>query len=404
MSCVYPKGKRLYMRVKDEMGLWRNKATPYFRGEEDKAERFAAAAQTAIDRKRQRDEALPLTVRQYTEQWNRERLGRVRSAKGELGRFEKFIFPRLGDMPLTEVTPEHVRDLVRDLRRRDIAPRSVLHIYSMLHNVFDDAETEGKVVKNPVKVKRGVLPTKVDKDPEWRAQATYTTEEISILIGSGLVPIERRVQYALKALAGMRHGEVAALRWRHIDTTAQPLGRMTIAVAYDSHACEEKRTKTSTTRQVPIHPVLAGILESWREDHWEEVYGRPPTEDDLVVPTRNMTHVNASDAVHSLRLDLKNLDLRLKAGKHRHRGGHDLRGWFITQTVEDGADSNIIRRCTHSPPRDVVSGYQRFSWAVLCREVSKLDIGLSSLEVSVGTGEYQALVPSAAPTEEASLN
>ena len=47
---------------------------------------------------------------------------------------------------------------------------------------FEDAEIEGKVPRNPVKVKRGELPAKLDADPEWRAQATYTVSEVERLI------------------------------------------------------------------------------------------------------------------------------------------------------------------------------------------------------------------------------
>src|SRR5690606_13724360 len=122
------------------------------------------------------------------------------------------------------------RDLVRALRKSDLAPRTVLHVYSTLHNMFESAEIEGKVQRNPVKVKRGELPKKRDKDPEWRAQATFTLAEVERLISDPAIPVERRVLYALKVLAGLRHGEAAALRWRHYDPTIEPLGKLTIAV------------------------------------------------------------------------------------------------------------------------------------------------------------------------------
>ena len=75
-----------------------------------------------------------------------------------------------------------------------------------------------------------------------------------------------------------------------------------------------------------------------------------------------------------------------------HRGsglaGHDLRARLKTRTIEDGADSLLIRRVTHAAPKDVESGYQRFSWAALFREVSKLRIPAESrgqvLELATG--------------------
>jgi len=45
-------------------------------------------------------------------------------------------------------------------------------------------------------------------------------------------------------IAGLRHGEVAGLRWRHCDPTLEPLGRLVIATSNDTG-----RTKTKVTRR-----------------------------------------------------------------------------------------------------------------------------------------------------------
>jgi hypothetical protein len=141
-----------------------------------------------------------------------------------------------------------------------------------------------------------------------------------------------------------------------------------------------------------MHPTLAKIIATWRLSHWSRLYGRQPTPDDLVVPTRNLTPIDASDAVHAFKDDLESLGLRVEAGERRDRGGHDLRGWYKTRCIEDGADSLIIRRTTHAPPRDVNAGYERFTWATICREVSKLRVGILG-------GEGLPLATSLATTE-----
>ncbi|HEY3494903.1 MAG TPA: hypothetical protein VGK73_09465, partial [Polyangiaceae bacterium] len=58
-----------------------------------------------------------------------------------------------------------------------------------------------------------------DKDPEWRATAVYDRDELIKLISSELLPPDRRMMYALMGLAGLRHGEMAGLRWRNYDAT-----------------------------------------------------------------------------------------------------------------------------------------------------------------------------------------
>jgi hypothetical protein len=101
--------------------------------------------------------------------------------------------------------------------------------------------------------------------------------------------------------------------------TLEPLGRLVIATSYDTG-----RTQTEVTGRVPVHPTLGKVLAAWRLSHWERIYGRAPTSDDLVVPTRNLTTIDASDAVHAFKADLQELGLRVEAGEHRDRGGHGL--------------------------------------------------------------------------------
>jgi integrase len=325
----------------------------------------------------------PVTVASYAEQWTKERAARgLGCARPDLSRLRDHAFPALGQMLLDEVKPHHVRELVRSLRAAGkLAPRTIIAVFRTLRTMFESAVVDELVAANPIRAKPGDLPKKRDKDPTWRSQATYVTREVEQLISDPRIPVERRVQYALKSIAGMRHGEVAALTWRRIDHDAQPLARINIAEAFDSKTRRVKSTKTEDTRAVPAHPTLAKILAAWRLSHWQRIYGRAPALDDFVVPARTMTPVKAAEAGEAFVCDLATLELRVDAGKRRKRGGHDLRSWYKTQTIEDGGDSLIIRRTTHAIPGDVNAGYERFSWATICREVGKLRVSVLDGEV-----------------------
>ena len=160
-----------------------------------------------------------------------------------------------------------------------------------------------------------------------------------------------------------------------------------IATSYDTG-----RTKTEVTRRVPVHPTLGKILAVWKLSHWERIYGRAPGADDLVVPTRNLTTIDASDAVHAFKADLAALGLRVEAGAHRDRGGHDLRSWFITTCQEHGAHRDLLRVVTHTSKGDVVSGYTRAQWPALCAEVGKLRVSILDGEVlPLATAELRAV-------------
>lgn len=118
MASVYARGGKLWCRLKDEGGKWISKPTPYSTDEKAKAQRYADAAQKAIDARRA-DGATDgaMTVAKYALRWIKERetLG-IRSVDDDEARLRLHVLPVIGAMRLDELKPRHVRDLVRALR------------------------------------------------------------------------------------------------------------------------------------------------------------------------------------------------------------------------------------------------------------------------------------------------
>jgi hypothetical protein len=142
---------------------------------------------------------------------------------------------------------------------------------------------------------------------------------------------------------------------------------------------------------VPVHATLAKLLAAWKLAHWERIYGRAPTSDDLIVPTRNMTPTAPKEANEAFKHDLAALGLRIEAGEYRDRGGHDLRSWFITTCQEHGAHRDLLCVVTHTAKGDVVSGYTRATWGALCAEVAKLRVSTLDGELlPLATAELKA--------------
>ncbi len=310
--------------------------------------------------------AMP-TVRQYTEQWvaRREELG-LTSVGDDEARLRLHVFPVIGDMPMGDVKPRHMRDLILALRSGgNLAARTILKTSGTLHSMFKSAFVEELITSNPVVFEPGVLPKKADKDPEWRHQAIYTRDEIEALISDDRIPADRRMLYAFKCLAALRHGEVAELLWRQLDTSTKPQGRINLG-----------KTKSGVPRAVPIHPTLAKMLATWKLAGWFNTYGRQPTADDLVVPTLTLKPRISTESQDALVIDLKILKLRVEAGKHMDRRGHDLRRTFVSLAQADGARRDVIEWGTHGPRGDIMSMYTSLPWPTLCEEWSKLKIAL----------------------------
>jgi integrase len=364
MGSLYVKGSKLWARYKDEHGVWKGAPTPYRPGDEANARRFvktleaASEAKSSFNKRTTGERKGPITVAGYAERWvaDRKQLGLV-SACDDDTRLKLHAFRFIGEMPLEDVRPRHLRDMVLAIRKEAVmAPRSIRKVYATVVTMFRTAVADELIPFTPCVLAKGILPKNIDRDPSFRANAIFTREEVQTLISDVRILEDRRVIYAMKALAALRHSEASGLLWRQYDTEADPLGALNL-----------ERTKTQVPRRVPVHQTLARILRDWREGGWERIYGRPPTDDDFIVPTRNMTERLSPEAQNAFTLDLKMLGLR-------HRRGHDLRRTFITLAQVDGARRDLLETITHGPRGNIINVYTTFPWPALCAEVAKLRI------------------------------
>lgn len=354
-------------------GTWRAPAERSARERVEAAQRELAAALAACP------EAAPLTVRVYLERWleRRERAG-IRTVRDERARFATHVYPRLGDVPLSDVKRTHIRALVDAVKEyvspvtgRRLASRTVLHVYRTLATALAEAVSDELIPASPcsLRTRRAELPEKRDADPTWRRASVYTRAELVVLLTDERIPEDRRVYYALGFLAGLRAGEIAGRRWRDVDEDATPLGRLTVASQADSKTGHRPR-KTGDVVEVPIVPALGRILARWRTEGFPRLYLRSPQPDDLIVPSRSDGRSPRSKrTLERMREDLERVGLRRVPSPR-----HAMRATFLTMLEIAGANMAIARRATHAAPKDVVGGYTRIGWPALCSEVAKLDL------------------------------
>lgn len=324
-------------------------------------------------------------MREYFERWSCRRLemeaaGAMKTARDEVTRLNLHAMPYVGDIRLAELRPTHVRDMMDCLRGSHLSPRSQLHVYSTLSTMLRRAMRDELLTMNPCCLDRHELPKKVDARAGWREDAVFSRDEVAQLISDPRIPEDRRVVYGLLCLAGMRIGEVIALRW--FDWQArEPLDRLLVQRSYDTKHRAESTTKTKVSREVPVHPTLAVLLHEWRRAGWRRRLGRDPVEQDILCPQpfdrgkgRRLggprQHWSADCFRKRCYRDLEVLGLR-------RRSPHDGRATFITLVVEDGGRGELLERVTHAPvERSARDGYFRPSWPALCAELAKLRVEL----------------------------
>jgi len=298
-----------------------------------------------------------ITVAGYAVRWlEQKRKRQLHTVRDTEAHLRLHILPAIGEVPLTELRPHHVRDLVMDVIAKGKAPRTCRHVFSTVHAMCACAVADELIASNPCVLQPGVLPPNLDADPTWRTTALRTRDQAQQIISDKRIPWDRRVLYGLKLVGALRHTEAATLRWSQL-VPREPLAAIILP-----------RTKSKTPREVPIHVTLGAMIQEWYERGWAKHFKRAPRLDDLVVPTRNMRVRAAPESQKAYLRDCQRLGLR--------RGrGHDLRRTFITLARCDGADESILQVVTHGPPASAIMDiYTSFPWEVLCREVAKLQL------------------------------
>ncbi len=155
-------------------------------------------------------------------------------AKESTRLIKKDLLPTLGKMPLALVGPPEVSALLFKLRK---TPRIANIVRAVFHTMLDRAEEWGlrPTGSNPVSVVK-------KRAPEMKRTIRLTDMELKAL-GLTLKASEEAPKYILAVrlalLAGMRKGEIQALRWEWIDLDA---GEIHIPPAF--HKTGKKTGKT----------------------------------------------------------------------------------------------------------------------------------------------------------------
>jgi integrase len=329
----------------------------------------------------------PMTVARWATTWLRTREAKgIATVDDYRSRLTNHILPHIGDVRLDKVTPEHIAEVMRIAAASGtLAPRSQRHVYGTMHAMFARAVPR-LLERNPCSIHPDELPKKKDADPEWRPKAIFSREEVQALITSPQIPSDRRTFYGVMFLAGLRFGEVAALKVRHYRTETEPLGQLQVGLSYNSKKGKLKGVKTDRPRLVPVHPWLEQLLGWWLAVGWEEMMGRPPEADDVLIPTRLGGHRSCSTGWRQMNGGKARKDREGREGKWaatpgdlgllglRPRRQHDTRRTFITLARADGAAKDLLRLVTHGPEGDIVDIYTEMPWGPLCAEVAKLKL------------------------------
>lgn len=315
----------------------------------------------------------PVTLSSFAAEWLERRKVQSPSWRDDDSHLRVHVLPALGGLRLHEVRPKLLVKLISDLRASGAAPRTVRNVYSTVKSMFRDAVINDLVAASPCILGRPHLGAICDQDPAWRDKARFTRGELELLLSDPKLPEDYRMLFSILALAGLRFGEAAALRFRHIEA-AEPLDRICVVASWDTHNQVEKGPKGGHSREVPVHPTLSRLLEDWWDWGWRRIYKRAPVASDLVVPSRRgpLVHRNVKRTWNRLDYDLDRLRMRA-------RRVHDFRRTLATMMASAGAPEDRRRWILHGRPLNVLGMYTDAEWFGLSEAVGKVQLSIRRL-------------------------
>jgi len=187
------------------------------------------------------------------------------SLRGYRRALDKRVLPTLGHLRLSEVRRVDVQDLVDRLLADGHDPSTILNTLDPLRAIFRRAIQREQVAVNPcanLEVPR----------PRGRRDRIASPDEARALLEA--LPDEERALWATAFYAGLRRGELRAIRWSDIDL---PGRQLRVQRGWDDEEGEIEEKTQAGRRTVPIIGALASVLAAHKlrtgRDQDELVFG-----------------------------------------------------------------------------------------------------------------------------------
>ena len=231
-----------------------------FRTRKD-AERYERAQHTAMDQGLWVDpRSGRVTLTTWTAEWQRTVVHlRVTTRRIYDANLRNHILPELGDVELGKLTPSMLRAWLAALTTKvgghgqPLAPGSVAQAYRTLNRVLSAAVDNELLGRNPL---RGVKPPRVDVEP----MRFLSHEEVATL--ASVIDPRNRVLVLVAAYAGLRAGELTALRRKHVDLLRRSITVVEQVQCISGRHITSPPKSSASRRSVAVPGVVCTALEA----------------------------------------------------------------------------------------------------------------------------------------------
>lgn len=243
---------------------------------------------------------------------------------------EKHVLPALGQLPISQITPNVIRKWQNDLNSKDLRPPTILNINRRLSAILNFAVKFYGLPRNPMKITG--TQGKHEKNLDY-----WSKEEFNRFISCVKSPLFKALFLTL-FYSGMRIGEALALTPEDVDFTS---GRITISKSLNQqgHVTTPKTASSNRILTLPTH--VTQIVQ--------DTYSRLSYEVERVFP------VSYQQAFHHFKraIELSGVrPLKIHALRHAHASILINSGVPITA---------VSKRLGHTSPQITLSVYAHAS-------------------------------------------
>ena len=190
----------------------------------------------------------------FADQWLRDYAALKKGSTQDdyAGVVSKHLKPFFGDKDLKQITREEVQGFVTAERNAGYSPRTINKVITIMKLLFKNAVELERLDSSPA--------VSVNRPSQQRREREFLNpDEVRRLLEEA--PEEYLPLYAIGVLAGLREGEILALRWMDVDLEE---GLIYVRRSYhDKHGFGDPKSDTSR-RAVDMSPRLLAILTEYK--------------------------------------------------------------------------------------------------------------------------------------------
>jgi integrase len=293
-----------------------------------------------------------VTFGEYAEQWldAHGRTIRPRTLAGYRRIFMYDLLPRFGHLPLSAITRRQVKAFLNERAAGGAAANTLRNILAPMRVMLAAALDDELIRTNPAAGIRctGRQARRVEPPPPTSVRAVLDAASLR-----GRLPI------LLAATAGLRRGEIFALRWDDVDFDAR-----TIRVHASNHGAG-LITETKTAAGERLVPMFGSVRAVLLEHKAATAFKQP---DDLLFATMFGTPESPNGWLK------REFYPALKRAGVEHFRFHDLRHFAVSQLIAQGANIvQLARVAGHADPSVTLKVYSHLMADGLAEAAARYD-------------------------------